>query len=81
MVPGSEPHHSPVSSHTVAMVHREELEGFTTRIYNYVLGLCLGEREGAGSKKEEDWQQMLAQGQSFPEKIKKNARGNTTGIY
>ena len=48
-------HHS--SSHAVAASHIEELEGITTRIYNYVLGLW-------GGKKKEDWQQMLAQGQS-----------------
>ena len=35
-----------------------ELEGLITRIFDYVLGLR-GEK-----KKEEDWQQMLAQGQS-----------------
>ena len=46
--------------------HIEELEGLTTIIYNYVLGPW-GEK-----KKEEDWQQMLAQGQSFsPKGLKK----------
>ena len=44
----------------------EELEWLTTRIYNYVLGLW-----GGKEKKEEDWQQTLAQGESFPEKKKK----------
>ena len=46
------------ASHTVAASHIEELEGLTTRIYNYELGLW-GEK-----KKDEDSQQMLAQGQS-----------------
>ena len=35
-----------------------QLEGPTTRIYNYVLGGFGGEEEG---KKKEDWQQILAQ--------------------
>ena len=35
---GMEPDHSSVSSHAVVMAHIEELEGLTTRIYNYVLG-------------------------------------------
>ena len=43
----------------------EELEGPATIIYNYELG-NFGEKE---NKKEEDWQQMLAQGQS----LKKNS--------
>ena len=40
-----EPHHSSVSSHAVAVAHIEELEGLTTRIYNYVLGLWGGEKK------------------------------------
>ena len=40
-----------------------QLEGPTIRIHNYVLG-GFGERR----KKEKDWQQMLAQGQSLKEK-------------
>ena len=35
-----------------------QLEGPTTRIYNYVLG-AFGEKKK--KKKKEDWQQMLAQ--------------------
>ena len=37
-----DPGHGPIyrsSSHAVAAPHIEELEGLTTRIYNYVLGL------------------------------------------
>ena len=34
----------------------------TTGIYNHALGLW------RGKKQEEDWQQMLAQGESFPTK-------------
>ena len=45
--PGTEPHHSSVSSHAVAAAHIEE---FTT-IQNYVLGLWGSEGE---EKKEED---------------------------
>ena len=50
-------HHS--SSHAVVASHVEELEEPTTRKYNYALGLW------GGKKTKEDWQQMLAQGQSF----------------
>ena len=49
--------------------HTAELEGATSRIYNYVLG-GFGEKE----KKEkigEDWQQMLAQVPIFKKKKKK----------
>ena len=50
----------------VAASCRGELEeGLTTRIYSCVLGLW-GEE-----KKEEDWQQMLAQGQSSSHAQKK----------
>ena len=59
--PGAESHRLSVSSHAVAAGHIEELEGLTTRIYNYVLGLW-----GEKNKREEDWQQMLTQGESFP---------------
>ena len=44
----------------------EGLDGFTTRIYNYVLGLWWGKKRERG----EDWQQMLAQGKSFPAKTR-----------
>ena len=54
-----EPHHPSVSCHAVAAAHTEELERHITRIHNHVLGLW-----GEEKKKEEDWQQMLAQGQS-----------------
>ena len=59
----TEPHHLSVSCPAVVVAHIEELEGLTTRIYNHALGLWSG-------GKEEDWQQMLAQGESFPEKKK-----------
>ena len=45
--------------------HIAELEGPTTRIYNYVQG-------GFGEKKK-DWQQMIAQGQTLKKKKKKPA--------
>ena len=64
---GAEPHHLSVSSCAVAAAHTDELEGLTTRICNYVLGLW-----GGGAKREEDWQQMLAQGESFLAKKFKN---------
>ena len=38
--------HSSVSSHSVAVAHIEELEGLTTRIYNYVLGLWGRKKRG-----------------------------------
>ena len=63
--PGRRPtYHSP--SYAEAASHIEELEGPTSRIYNYVSG-SFGEKE----KKEEDWQQMLAQGQSSSPKSRK----------
>ena len=49
-------HHS--SSHGEVMSHIAELEGPKTGIYNYVLA-------GFEEKKREDWQQMIAEGQSF----------------
>ena len=64
-LPVVEPHHPSVSCRAVVVAHMEELEGLTTRIYNHALGLW-GEK-----KKEHDWQQMLAQGQSIPTKKKK----------
>ena len=45
-----------------------ELEGPTTTIYKYVLG------RWGGKKREEDWQQMLAQGKSLPAKKKRKWR-------
>ena len=42
---GAEPHHSSVSSHAVAAANIEKLEGFTTRIYNYILGLWIGKKK------------------------------------
>ena len=41
-----------------------QLEGLTTKIYNYVLG-GFGEKK---LKKKEDWQQLLAQVPSFKKK-------------
>ena len=52
----------------MAVAHIKELEGLTTRIYGYILGLWLGEKK----EREKDWQQMLAQGDSFPVKKKKD---------
>ena len=43
-------------SHAVVASHIEELEGLTTRIHNYVLGLWGGENKK--KKQEEDWQQV-----------------------
>ena len=51
----------------MVVAHVEELEGLRTRIYSYALGLW-----GGKGKKEEDWQQMLAEGDYFPAKKKKN---------
>ena len=53
-----------ISCHAVAVAHTEELEGLTTMIYHNVLGLWGEEKK----KREKDWPQMLAQGESFPEK-------------
>ena len=64
-----EPYHSSVSSHAGVVAHREELEGLTTRIYDYVLGLWEWKKHRERDRgREEDWQQMLAQGKSFPGK-------------
>ena len=43
----------------MVVAHVGEVEGPTTTLYSYVLGLWGGKK-----KKEEDWQQMLAQGDS-----------------
>ena len=53
-----------ISSHALAAPHIGELERLTTRIYSCILGLWGGERR----KKEEDSQQMFAQGESFSAK-------------
>ena len=53
----TEPHHFSVSCHAVVAALVEELEELITRIYSYVPGLW-------GGEKEEDWQQMLAEGES-----------------
>ena len=45
--------------------HIQEPEGLTTGIYSYILGLW------GGVTKREDWQEVLAQGKSFPEKENK----------
>ena len=45
-----------------------QLEGLTTKIYNYVLG---GFGEKKQEKKKEDWQQLLAQVPIFKKKSKK----------
>ena len=55
-----EPCHSSVSHPAVVAAHIEELEGLTSRIYNYALGF------GEEKEKEKDLRQMLAQGASFP---------------
>ena len=44
-----------------AASHVPQLEGLTTKIYNYVLG----EFEERKQKKKEDWQELLAQVQIF----------------
>ena len=41
---GGPTHHS--SSHAVAASHIEELEGLTTRVYNYALVLWAGKKRG-----------------------------------
>ena len=48
-----------------------QLEGPTTKIYNYILG-GFGEKTQKGKKKEEDWQQLLAQVPIFKKNNKKN---------
>ena len=60
--------------------HIAELEGPTTRIYNYVLG-GFGKKK---KKKEERLAQMLAQDQSFQKEKKKSLadlRKCSTGVY
>ena len=58
-----EPRHSSISRHAMVVAHIAELEGLKTKIYNHALGVW-----GGKNKKEEDWQQILAQGKSFPTK-------------
>ena len=50
----------------MVVAHIEELEGLTTGIYNYVLGLW------KKKKGEQVWQQMLAQRESFPKRRKES---------
>ena len=57
-----EPHYSSVSSHAVAMAHTEDLEGFATRIYSYVLGLW------GGRKKRGRLATDFSSGPNFPRK-------------
>ena len=52
-----------------------QLEGLTTRIYNYVLGELWGEEEKKKEKKE-DWQQLLAQVPILKKKKRKYERYN-----
>ena len=49
------------SGHAEVTSNIAQLEGPTTGTYNYVLG---GFEEKKKEEKKEDWQQMLAQGQS-----------------
>ena len=53
----------------MVVAHIEELEQLTTRIYNHAMGLW-----GVKKQKEEDWQWMLAHGESFPAKKKKKKK-------
>ena len=46
-----------LSGHIEAASHVPQLEGPTTKIYNYILGRW-GEKQGG---KKKDWQQLLAQ--------------------
>ena len=50
----------------MVVAHIEELEGLTTRVYTMHWGTL-----GRKNKKEEDWQQMFAQDESFHAKTKK----------
>ena len=54
----------PLLKPTEAASHIAELEGPTTRIYNYALG-------GFGEREKKDWQQMLARGQSLKQEQNK----------
>ena len=56
----AEPDHSFVSSHAVVVAHVKELDGLTTRIYNYVLGLWREKRAILATE--------LAQSESFSAK-------------
>ena len=61
-----------VSSHPVAAAHKEEQEGLTTRIYNYVLELW-----GRNKKREEKignkcWLRVNPSQQKNKENLKKN---------
>ena len=64
-------------SHAEAVSHIAELEGPTTRIYNYVLG-GFGEKKG---EKEEDWQWILAQEPIFNNKKKKLSNNALINIW
>ena len=58
------------SSHAKAASHIAQLEGPTTRIYNYVLGALRRRR------RKKDGQQMLDQGQSLKKKKRRQPSGS-----
>ena len=63
-------HHS--SSHAEAVSHIAELDGFTTRIYNYLLGGC-------GEKKKKNEATHVSSGANLKEKKRKEkVFGNLT---
>ena len=72
--PGAEPRHPSVSCHAVAVAHMQELGG-ATRIYITHWGF------GEGGKKEEYWQQMLAQGRSSQQKTRKGKEENCKFLH
>ena len=47
--PVTEPHHSSVSCHAVAVAHIEELEGLTTVVSIHALGLWGGKKKMKGN--------------------------------
>ena len=59
----------------MAAAHTEDLEVLTTRIDNYTLGLW-----GGNKNKGEDWQQMLAHGESFPAKKVMELNSQSLGL-
>ena len=54
--------------HVEAVSHMPQLEGPTTKIYNYVLGGFGEKKTIKKEEEEEDWQQLLAQVPIFKKK-------------
>ena len=72
--PVMEPHHPSVSCQAVVAAHRKELEGLTTRIYNYIL------RFWGGGKKERKIGNTCQLKANLSQQIKKKQISSYLGV-